>query len=103
MRLLGYILLLLGFAWFCYMPVTLFSSVRSLTDQQMIKIPERQSYSRDDVYQDVRSGIFAFAEQWPSFLAGALPMLVGGIILDLAGRRRRVLPNTALEPTATAP
>jgi hypothetical protein len=89
MRLIGYTLLLLGFAWFCYMPVTLFSAVRSLTHEQMTKIPVKESYSRDELDGVVGSSVDAFAGQWPSFLAGALPMLAGGIFLDLASKRKR--------------
>jgi hypothetical protein len=103
MRLLGYTLLLLGFAWLCYMPITLFSTVNPLIHEQMIKIPVKESYSREEVDGAIGISVDTFAEQWPSFLAGALPMLAGGIILDFAGRRRRVPPNTALEPTPTAP
>jgi hypothetical protein len=89
MRLFGYTLLLLGFGWFCYMPVTLFSSVRHLTHEQMTKIPTKESYSRDEVDGAVGSAVDSFAEQWPSFLVGALPMLAGGVILDLVGRRKK--------------
>jgi len=90
MRLFGYILLIVGFVWFCILSIAVFSEVRPLTDRQMREIPpDKQSFTRDDVYQDVRHGVFNFASELPSkFILGAFLMLGGGVILDVAGRRK---------------
>jgi hypothetical protein len=102
MRLFGYILLILGFVWFCILSTAIFSEVRPLTDRQMQEIsPDKQSFTRDDVYQNIRNGVFNFASELPSkLMVGAFLMLGGGIILDVAGRRNLPRPvQTRATPT----
>jgi len=91
MRLLGYTLLILGLAWFCILSIGVVSAVRPVTEQHMKEIPpEKQSFTRDDVYHDIRHALFNFATGLPPrFFVGALLMLGGGIILDITGRRKR--------------
>jgi hypothetical protein len=107
MRLFGYVFLILGFVWFCFLSIAVFSEVRPLTDQQMQEIsPEKQSFTRVDVYQDIRNGVFDFASELPSkFMVGAILMLGGGIILDVAGRRKlpRPVQSQATPTTADSP
>jgi hypothetical protein len=107
MRLFGYTLLILGFVWFCILSTAVFSEVRPLTDRQMQETPsDKQSFTRDDVYENIRNGVFNFASELPSkFMAGAFLMLGGGIILDLAGRRNlpRSVQSQATPTTTDSP
>ena len=91
MRKLGYILLILGFIWFCLTASGTVGEVRPLTDQHMKELTDKQAYTRDDVYGAIRHAVFDFATILPLwYFPSVLLMFSGGIILDVAGRRKRV-------------
>jgi hypothetical protein len=105
MRILAYAILISGFVWICFGQLATYPIARAVTLAAYDKIPKQPNYKVEDVQKAIRDSVFDFARHVPSFYIGALLMLGGSLVLDFAGRRKRVQkpqPNTALEPTPTA-
>jgi hypothetical protein len=106
MRIIGYILLVLGFLWLAIWCAGSAAAVaRSVGIENFKKYPAAQTYSGEQVCDAMRSVLDECAENAHGVLLPASLMFVGGVFLDIASKRsaKRKSPNTALEPTATAP
>jgi hypothetical protein len=90
MRILGYAMLVLGFLWICFGQVAVYPIAHAVVPANYEKIPKQDSYKLEDVQKAIRDVIFDFIQHVPSFYIGALLMLAGGVVLDRAGRRKRV-------------
>jgi hypothetical protein len=92
MRILAYVLLIIGFAWICFGQLSIYPLARAVTvaAYDRIPIPPQPYYKKEDVQKAIRDSVYDFAKHVPSFYIGALLMLGGGIVLDIAGRRKRV-------------
>ena len=92
MRILAYAMLISGFVWVCFDEFIKIGPVqREVWTESTSKIPKQQSYKLEDVEQSVSNTIQIYGHLLPSFYIGALLMLGGGIVLDVAGRRKRLL------------
>ena len=97
MRVTGYILLLLGFLWlaaWCADSVDV--AVRSIGPEHFRKYPDIGKYSGDEVCNAIRSVLNETREQTRGVTFPAVLMLIGGLLLDIAGRRasKREAPET---------
>ena len=90
MRLLAYAMLFFGFVWICFRQFEIRPMTRAVMVAQADKIPKQQSYKLEDVLTAIHDASVDMADRIPSFPIGALIMLGGGIILDMAARRKRV-------------
>jgi hypothetical protein len=88
MRALGYILLLLGFLW---LAVWSAGSADALTSaigpEHFRQYPDIGKYSGDEVCDAIRSVLNEYQEQARGVTFPAVLMLVGGLLLDVSGRR----------------
>jgi hypothetical protein len=90
MRILGYAMLVIGFVWICFWQFGMWPIRDHVIVSNYDKIPKQQSYKSEDIQKAVRDVGVDFYNQSPSFYIGALLMLGGGVVLDIAGRRKRV-------------
>jgi hypothetical protein len=93
MRIFAYILLVAGFVWICFGQLSIYPIARAVTLKayDQIPIPPQPYYKKEDVQKAIRDSVYDFASHAPSFYIGGLLMLGGGIVLDVAARRKRVL------------
>ena len=90
MRATGYILLLLGFLWLAvWCAGSVDAAVRSIGPEHFRKYPDIGKYSGDEVCDAIRSVLDETREQARGVTFPAGLMLVGGLLLDIAGRRTR--------------
>jgi len=97
MRVTGYILLLLGFLWLAaWCAGSADAAVRSIGPEHFRKYPDIGKYSGDEVRHEIRSLLDETREQARGVTFPAVLMLVGGLLLDIAGRRasKRAAPET---------
>jgi hypothetical protein len=97
MRVTGYILLLLGFLWLAvWCAGSVDAAVRSIGPEHFRKYPDIGKYSGDEVCNAIRSALNETREQARGVTFPAVLMLVGGLLLDIIGRRasRREAPET---------
>jgi len=103
MRVTGYILLLLGFLW---LAVWCAGSVDSLTlsigSEHIRKYPDIGKYSGGEVCDAIRSVLNETREKSRGVTFPAVLMLVGGLLLDVTGRRARK-PNVPEEISLQGP
>lgn len=92
MRILAYAMLISGFVWICFSQLAIYPTARGVTLMSYDKIPKQPDYKIEDVQKAIRDSVYEFAQHVPSFYIGALLMLGGGVVLDIAGRRKRVSP-----------
>jgi 3-dehydroquinate synthetase len=90
MRLIAHAMLILGFVWICFCQFEIRPIMRIVGVTQAGKIPKQESYKSQDVVAAVHDTAVEMADRIPSFYIGALIMLGGGVILDMATRRKRV-------------
>ncbi len=89
MRKIGYTLLILGFLWliiwcaFSVGPLTRFIGM-----EKFKKYPDGMSYSGEDVRHAIRSVLAEYHDNAHGVTLPATLMLVGGMLLDFAGRRK---------------
>ena len=89
MRKIAYILLILGFIFICLAPFYLGAVGKAVIYEHSHKIPARQSYPLEDVQNAIRDAVISYASKQPPYYIGALFMLIGGILLDVASRRKQ--------------
>jgi hypothetical protein len=93
MRITGYIILLFGFLWLAIWcaghvgPLT-----RSIGSDYSKKYPDFASYSGTEVGSAIRSVLSEFQRDLPGVTFPALLMVIGGVLLDIAGRRALAQP-----------
>ena len=92
MRIFGYTMLISGFMWICFWQFGMWPIRDHVIIVNCDKIPKNQFYKSEDIKKAIRDVGVDFYTQAPSFYIGALSMLVGGIVLDIARRRKRVSP-----------
>ena len=90
MRITAYILLLLGFLWLTLLcgSLSVWSLTRNLGIQHFERYPETRQYTGHEVCDALRSFIDDYQNRIPGVVLPATLMLGGGILLDVAGRRR---------------
>jgi hypothetical protein len=91
MRTLGYVLLVLGFLWSAYVPLSvgpLLRAMESAYRRELSGPNAQQSYSVSDMISARMYGADDFSRFARVGGIGALFMLAGGVILDRAARRR---------------
>ena len=90
MRIIGYILLILGFLWFAVWCAGSVSGVtRSVGIENFKKYPEARQYSGREVCDAMRSVLDETSENAHGVMMPASLMLFGGILLDNSGRRNK--------------
>ena len=90
MRYIAYAMLISGFVWICFDEFIKIGPIqREVVMATYDKIPKQESYKLQDVQQAVSDAVLKYGSLIPSFYIGALLMLGGGIVLDVAGRRKR--------------
>jgi hypothetical protein len=97
MRATGYILLLLGFLWLAvWCAGSVDSLTRSIGPEHFKKFPDIGKYSGGEVCDAIRSVLNETRNQARGVTFPAVLMLVGGLLLDIAGRRgaKRNVPET---------
>ena len=87
MRKTGYTLLILGFVWVTFFAVEATPVARAMIGQHRQKASAQKSYSREDVEVAFTEAANEFSIFVTPVFVGGLMMLVGGIILDKAGKR----------------
>jgi hypothetical protein len=92
MRYLAYAMLISGFIWICFGQLSIYPIARAVTlaSYDKIPIPPQPYFKTEDIQRAIRDSVSDFAHHVPSFYIGALLMLGGGVVLDIAGRRKRV-------------
>ena len=92
MRYLAYAMLISGFVWICFGQLSIYPIARAVTLKAYgdIPIPPQPYFKKEDVQKAIRDSVYDFDKHVPSFYIGALLMLGGGVVLDIAGRRKRV-------------
>jgi len=88
MRIAGYILLTLGFLWLAIWCAGSAAAVaRSVGIENFTKYPSSSTYSGTEVCNAMRSVLDECAENAHGVMLPTTLMLVGGILLDVSGRR----------------
>ncbi|HEY1490730.1 MAG TPA: hypothetical protein VGF90_06795 [Verrucomicrobiae bacterium] len=88
MRVTGYILLLLGFLWLAvWCAGSVDSLTRSIGTEHFRKFPDIGKYSGGEVCDAIRSVLDETRERTRGVIFPAVLMLVGGLLLDITGRR----------------
>jgi len=111
MRKLGYTLLILGVLNFALFSLVIEVEAINFSEQYMdrflspAKFAAGRTWTRGQVIEFSQTCMSDFARQIaiPQLFIGATLMFCGGICLDIAGRRKRALPNKSLQATAAAP
>ena len=89
MRILGYLLLVLGFLWLVgYCGGVGLPLPRSVAVQYIQQYPEASSFTGAEVQRAIFAGIGEYARRIPNVTLPAAIMLVGGVLLDIAKKRR---------------
>ena len=101
MRILGYVLLLIGFLWAVYVPLSIGPLVRSMESayrREYSGTSAQQNYSAKDM---ISARIYG-AEDFSRFVRlggiGTLIMIAGGVVLDRAARCRPAQDRPPLVP-----
>jgi hypothetical protein len=88
MRITGYILLLLGFLWLAvWCAGSEDSLTRSIGSEHFRKYPDFAKYSGGEVCDAIRSVLDETRQRTRGVTFPAVLMLVGGLLLDITGRR----------------
>jgi hypothetical protein len=87
MRKLGYILLVLGFAWVTFFVFGTEISPRSILNNYWQKDSAQQSYTRKDVSSAIFEAAVAVADVAQIAHVGSMFMLAGGLILSRTAKR----------------
>jgi hypothetical protein len=93
MRLLGYILLIVGLVWICQIWFFTSTSSRPVLEAADGRYPATQSYSGSQMqqaYRDVLLDYQRIEARLPFLVISATLMLIGGVLVDVAGRRRQI-------------
>jgi hypothetical protein len=96
MRIIGYILLIFGFLWLAiWCAGSVGSLTRSIGMEHFNHYPAFAKYSGDEVCDAIRNVLMEYRDNARGVTLPAALMLVGGILLDIAGRRasRRIMPD----------
>jgi formylmethanofuran dehydrogenase subunit D len=97
MRVIGYILLIFGFVWLAvWCAGSVEPLTRSIATEHFKHYPGFVKYSGDEVCDAIQSVLTEYREDAYGVTLPAALMLVGGILLDIAGRRaaRRITTET---------
>jgi hypothetical protein len=90
MRAIGYILLIFGFLWLVlWCAGSVGPLTRSIAIENFQKYHQADNYSGNEVCDAIRSVLEEYKENAHGVALPAAAMLVGGILLDLAGRRNK--------------
>jgi hypothetical protein len=110
MRVIGYLLLIFGFI---LMPAIFMAEYHAITGEvpalMLHSLPagdDTKAYTWHEWREMLGRAFDEKAKTIPTIYVPTIMMLIGAILLDIAGCRRRkakMQPNTSLEPTATAP
>jgi len=91
MRILGYVLLIIGFGAINSKMGQARAIIYGVANEQLQEMPQQQTYSSHDVYVALNR---ATRDTWhrsvPWFYSCGTIIFIGGILLDLGARRRRV-------------
>lgn len=87
MRILGYTLLLLGFFWLViWHAPSVMALTRAIAIENFQKYQPSKSYSGDEVSDAIRNVLDEYRENSPGVVFPAVLMLLGGCLLDVAGK-----------------
>jgi hypothetical protein len=93
MRKLGFLLLIVGFAWLALLQFNIFmrADLRSvgLAQYAELSTDPNYRYTREDVQGHIRDTALAVNALFPFILAPGATMLVGGLLLAFSPRRRK--------------
>ena len=88
MRINGYILLTLGFLWLAiWCADSVEPLTRSICIENFKKYPPSRMYSNIEVCNAMRNVLEEYRDNAHGVLLPAMLMLLGGLLLDLSGRR----------------
>ena len=87
MRTIGYLCLVIGFLWLGFCALSVRPTIRAIGIEHFKKYPPTETYSGTDVCDAIRSALLEYLEFARGVIIPATLMLVGGILLDMAGRR----------------
>ena len=99
MRILGYVLLLAGFAGLMAPHLGLVQDAISIAYERSSRLPDKDSYTKQELADVVTGAALSVARGAPSGVVPGLMMLAGGVLVDEA--RRRALRKMAAELRAT--
>ena len=89
MRTIGYILLSLGLIWIVLDQGAVYAIGKATNYEYSQKVPKRPCYQLDEVQKVISEILVLYAERIPPFYIGAILMFIGGVMIDVAGRRQR--------------
>jgi len=94
MRLLGYILLIVGFVGLSLRLYARGGVTEAIAIHQFQSMPQQETYSRGDVIDAMKKvAAYSWDEGNSSPVRGALIMLLGGILIDVGSRLKKPNPN----------
>ena len=103
MRLLGYLLLLLGFTNMTIVHYARIHDIKGRAQAQAIPShSENRTFGVNEVSKIVQHALDEMEASYPKFLFFVTIMLAGAILLDIANNRRKGEKDTA-QPGAAAP
>ena len=88
MRLIGYALLVGGFAWLLVGVLLVGPAVRSIVVRHYEQMGNQESFTREQVQRYIREPVSELVDSMPWFVLPGISMLAGGICLDRARRKR---------------
>jgi len=90
MRIIGYILLVVGFLWLVFWCAgSVRPLIRNIGIEHFKKYPATKMYSGDEVCDAIRSSQLEYLEYAHGVVFPATLMLAGGVLVDFAGRRNK--------------
>ncbi len=89
MRFIGYVLLLVGFLWLVvWCAGSVVPLIRNIGIGHFKQYSPTKTYSGSEVCDGIRSALIEYQDNAHGVVLPATLMLGGGVLLDLAGRRK---------------
>jgi len=100
MRITGYILLMLGFLWLLVHGAGAREQAGGSVAWADERLPKQETFTHRQVIDAMSEAAFAARETFPGVEGPASIMVCGGVLLDLAKRKRAQASNNVPEATA---
>ena len=100
MRITGYILHLLGFCWLLVHGAGAREQAGGSVAWADERLPKQETFTRQQVIDAISVAAFKARETFPGIAVPASLMVCGGVLLDLATRRRAQASNNVPEAPA---
>ena len=90
MRIIGYAMVIIGFAWLFLDNFAVHARARTIAYRHAKLLPDRATFTPQEMVESVYEALDDLAGRWPWLWLPGLLMLAGGVVLNRAGRSRTI-------------